>query len=58
MEFFIRRVRQIKIAMIFKACLYRIMDNVFNAEHNPLTQWAQIKHLGKNSISPGEAHSC
>ena len=31
-------MRQVKIAMIFKACLYRIMDNVFNAEHNPLTQ--------------------
>lgn len=53
MEFFIRRVRQVKIAMIFKACLYiGLVDNVFNAEHNPLTQWAQIKHLGKNLYQP------
>ena len=43
MEFFIRRMRQVKIAMVFKACLYRIMDSVFNTVHNP------VSHCGPRS---------
>lgn len=58
MEFVIRRMRQVKIAMVFKACLCRIMDSVFNSVHNAVSHWAQIKPLRNNSVSPGEAHSC